>query len=152
MLFRSAFGSAIWTYFIYLSAVKEKTDEFSYTISYSSAALFTGLVITEILRPITFSEVVGLTSFGYIYPLLGASALAIGVALSFKAFQKTTTKTRIQDAIIAVMANGEVIPLMLISYLILGEWSIEGFVGSIIVLAGLSLIYYSETIKYSEPR
>lgn len=142
-----AAGSSLWTYFIYLSAVKEKTDMFSYTLSYSSAALLIGLAVTAIMKPDVLGGIVSGNVLGYVYPFLGAATLAIGVMLAFSAFQKTTTKTKIQDAMIAVLANAEIVPLLLVSYIVLGEWNIEGFVGSIIVLFGLIVLYYSEIKK-----
>ncbi|MDO8554748.1 MAG: hypothetical protein Q7S22_08115 [Candidatus Micrarchaeota archaeon] len=140
-------GSALWTYFLYRSAVKEKTDPFSYTISYSSAAFVVGLMAMAIMKPDLLGVMGNMDLLGYIYPLLGATALATGVMLSFIAFQKTTTKTKIQDTMIAVMANSEIVPLLFISYVILAEWNIEGFLGSLVVLAGLAILYYSEVIN-----
>ena len=65
----------------------------------------------------TFTELSSLTVLGYLYPFLAGICITFGCFLVFTAFQKTTTKTKLQEAIVAILANGELIPLLFLSYL-----------------------------------
>jgi len=79
--------------------------------------------------------------------LLQHSCKFQGTFFTYNAFKSTTTKTKLQEAIVAILANGELIPLLFLSYFVLGEWVSQGFVGVIIVLAGLISIHFAEILK-----
>ena len=141
------FGFSLWTYFTYKAVSEKQTDALTYNFWNLGTSFIVAIFAILIFSPIAFSELFSLSSLGYIYPTLAGICIAGGCFLVFSAFQKTTTKTKLQEAIVAILANGELIPLLFLSYFVLGEWATEGFIGILIVLIGLFSLHYSEVSK-----
>ena len=135
-----------WTYFMYKSVSKEKINAVSYSFWLNLTALTVAILAILFFNISSLSD---LTHFSkdYIFPILSGICIAIGTMLIYSSFKTTTTKTKIQEAIVGILANGELIPLLFLSYFVLGEWVPEGFIGVILVLIGLITIHYTETEK-----
>jgi drug/metabolite transporter (DMT)-like permease len=140
-------GFSLWTYFTYKSVTKENINALTYNFWTNLASFVLALIAVLILNYSTFSELKALMPASYIYPVLAGLCISIGTLLTYSAFKTTTTKTKLQEAIVAILANGELIPLLFLSYFVLGEWVFEGFIGAIIVFIGLFLIHYAEVSK-----
>lgn len=138
---------SLWTYFTYKSVATEKIDAATYSFWKQSASLTIALLAVIMLNQKTLTDLVSLSSSEYIYPILAGLCIFGGTFFTYKAFKTTTTKTKVQEAIVAVLANGELIPLAFLSYFILGERIIEGLIGTSIVLIGLILLHYGEVSK-----
>ena len=82
--------------------------------------------------------------FRNIFPILAGLVVVVGDLLTCQAFKITGGKSKIQETIVAILTNAEIIPLIFLSYFILGEFSIEGIVGAFIVFIGLSILNYAE--------
>lgn len=92
-------------------------------------------------------QIFSLTNLGYYYASAGGICAALGIFFTYSAFKTTTTKTKLQEAIIGIFSNGELIVLPFLSYFILGEKNILGYVGAVVVLIGLFMINYSEALS-----
>ena len=145
------FSVSLWTYFTYKSVQRDRTDAFTYNFWNILSSFTLSVILLMIIDPGIFPGMLSLDRLGYIYPSLSGIAVAAGSIFTFMAFGGTTTKTKLQEIMVAIIANGDVIPLLFFSYFILGEWVTEGFIGVIIVLAGLFTIHYAEacTVPYS---
>jgi len=140
-------GFTLWTYFTYKSVGKEKISAINYSFWTVLGSFVAVLLAGVILKPDALATLAEFTFSSYQYPIFGGVCVALGAFFTYSAFKATTTKTRLQEAIVAILANGELIPLLFLSYFILGEWVPEGFIGTIIVLLGLVLIHYAEVSK-----
>ncbi|MCX6742111.1 MAG: hypothetical protein NTX24_02970 [Candidatus Pacearchaeota archaeon] len=137
-------GFTFWTFFTYKSASKEKIDAVTYNFWNVAASFFVAIIVTLIFSPSMFSGVFSLSFKGYLYPAIAGLAVVGGCFFTYKAYKATTNKTKLQEAIIAILSNGELIPLLFLSYFILHEWVWEGFIGTIIVLIGLCVLHFAE--------
>jgi hypothetical protein len=63
-----------------------------------------------------------------------------GVALTLKSYQLTSGESRIEETMVAILANAEIVPLIFLSYFILREITMEGLVGALTVFIGLSIL------------
>jgi hypothetical protein len=138
-------GFSLWTYFTYKSVSKEKINARIYNFWNLLASFLTALIAIIILNLNSLKEIFSI-SFN-IYPMLAGICIAGGTLLTYAAFKTTTTKTRLQETMVAILANGELIPLLLLSYFVLGEWIPQGFIGVIIALIGLILVHLAEISK-----
>ncbi len=140
-------GFSLWTYFTYKSVAKEKIEAVTYNFWNNLSSFVLAILAVILLRYSTFSELGSLPLISYVYPALAGLCVAGGTFLTYCAFKTTTTKTKLQEVMVAILANGELIPLLFLSYFVLGEWVTEGFIGVIIVLVGLFTIHYAEITK-----
>ena len=138
--------AAISTYFGYRSTKFEKIDAATYVFWNLVASLVPAIIALLVFNPSAILQLFSLSSAGYYYPTLGGICVSFGIFFMYKAFRKTTTKTKLQEAIIGILSNGELIALPFLSYFILGESVVQGYIGVAVVLIGLSLINYSEVM------
>jgi drug/metabolite transporter (DMT)-like permease len=142
-----AFFAALTTYLSYRSTKFEKTDAANFSFSNSFISLIIALIALAIFNYSKITQIFSLNAVGYYYPMIGGVCAALGIFFTYKAFKLTTTKTKLQEAIIGILSNGELIVLPFLSYFILGEKTVLGYVGVIIVLIGLFMINYSEVLS-----
>ena len=141
------FAFSLWTYFTYKSVAKERVNSATYSFWTILGSFIAAIITILVFSPGVFGQLGSLTKLGYIYPALGGIFVAFGAYCTYSAFKTTTTKTKLQEAIVAILANAELVPLAVLSYFVLGEKVVEGFVGTIILLLGLFLIHYAEVSK-----
>lgn len=139
--------SAVITYLSYRSTKFEKTDAANFSFSNAFISLIIALIASVIFNYSKITQIFSLNSAGYYYPMIGGVCAALGIFFTYNAFKLTTTKTKLQEAIIGILSNGELIVLPFLSYFILGEKIVMGYVGAIIVLIGLFMINYSDVLK-----
>src|SRR3989344_5417053 len=141
------FAFSLWTYFTYKSVAKERVNSATYSFWTILGSFIAAIITILVFSPGVFGQLGSLTKSGYIYPIFGGIFVAFGAYCTYSAFKTTTTKTKLQEAIVAILANAELVPLAVLSYFVLGEKVVEGFVGTIILLLGLFLIHYAEVSK-----
>jgi drug/metabolite transporter (DMT)-like permease len=131
-------GIGFWAYFSFVAIKKARSTVSTVLLSYSFAALAIALLGYSFLglgSPLpTFSQV------GDFFPVMAGLFLFGGVMLTLKAYEMTSGESRIEDTIVAVLANAEIVPLIFISYFILREFTIEAFIGAFTVFIGLSIL------------
>jgi drug/metabolite transporter (DMT)-like permease len=74
------------------------------------------------------------------YPIIVGLFVMGGVALTLKSYQLTSGESRIEETMVAILANAEMVPLIFLSYFILREITMEGLVGALTVFIGLSIL------------
>jgi len=131
-------GIGFWAYFSFVAIKKVRSTVSTVLLSYSFAALAIALLGYSLLGlsiPLpTFSQ---LSDF---FPVMAGLFLIGGVMLTLKAYEMTSGDSRIEDTIVAILANAEIVPLIFLSYFILREFTIESFVGAFTVFIGLSIL------------
>lgn len=140
-------GFSLWTYFTYKSVAREKINAITYNFWTNLSSLVISLLAVILLKPNTFYILQSFSLKEYIYPILAGISVAAGTFFTYKAFKTTTTKTKLQEVMVGILANGELIPLLFLSYFVLGEYVPQGFIGVIIALVGLFAIHYAEVSK-----
>ncbi|MFI5449553.1 MAG: hypothetical protein ACHQ03_07305 [Candidatus Bathyarchaeia archaeon] len=131
-------GIGFWAYFSFVAIKKARSTISTVLFSYSFAALAIALLVYSLLGLSTplpaFSQ---LSDF---FPVMAGLFLIGGVMLTLKAYEMTSGESRIEDTIVAILANAEIVPLIFLSYFILREFTIESFVGAFTVFIGLSIL------------
>ena len=127
-----------WAYFSFVAIKKTKSSVSTVLLNFSFAALamaLLGYFLLGVSSPLpTFSQ---LSDF---FPVMAGLFLIGGVGLTLKAYEMTSGESRIEDTIVAILANAEIVPLIFLSYFILREFTIESFVGAFTVFIGLSIL------------
>ena len=131
-------GIGLWAYLSFVAMKKVGSRACDVLCSYSFAALAVavlGYCIFGLSNPLpAFSQ------FRDFFPVLAGLFLVGGVILTLKAYETTSGESRIEDTIVAILANAEIVPLIFLSYFILGEFTIASFVGAFTVFIGLSIL------------
>ncbi|RLE46486.1 hypothetical protein DRJ22_01795 [Candidatus Woesearchaeota archaeon] len=136
----------LWTFFTY-KAAKKTVDVFGYNFWQFLASFFLSIIAVLVFSVDSFSKVFSLGLLGYLYPALAGLSIFGGCFFVFKSFTAVSVLSKIQKVIVAFLANGELVPLVFLSFFILGERSFEGFLGVGIVLIGLFLLNFSENVE-----
>ncbi|MGD0422064.1 MAG: hypothetical protein ABSA92_01260 [Candidatus Bathyarchaeia archaeon] len=131
-------GFGLWSYFSFV-AIKKKgakvpTVFFNYSFGSILVATTSYLVFAQGFPLPRFSELRD------IFPVVAGFFVAVGVIFALQSFRMTSGESRIEETVVAILANAEIIPLMFLSYFILGEFTIEGFLGALMVFLGLSIL------------
>jgi len=79
-----------------------------------------------------------------VYPMLAGLAMFFGEYSTCQAFTGLRTTSRVKEIIVAFLANGELLPLVFLSSFLLGEHSIEGYLGAVTIVVGLLILHSSE--------
>ena len=131
-------GIGLWAYFSFVAMKKVKSKVshvlFSYSFAAFAVAVF-GYCIFGLSDP--------LPNFSHLndaFPVLAGLFLIGGVILTLKAYETTSGDSRIEDTIVAILANAEIVPLIFLSYFILREFTTESVVGAFTVFIGLSIL------------
>jgi len=131
-------GFGFWSYFSFVAIKKKCTKVLTAFFNYSCASLL--VAVTSYLF---FARSFSLPMFFEtrdIFPIIAGLFVAVGVILSLQSFKMTSGKSRIEETVVAILANAEIIPLIFLSYFILGEFTTEGFLGAFTVFVGLSIL------------
>ena len=73
-------------------------------------------------------------------PVIAGLLVMGGDILTLRSYQMTSDESRIEETIVAILANAEIVPLIFLSYFVLGEFTIEGIAGAFTVFVGLSIL------------
>jgi len=137
-------GCGLWSFFSFV-AVKKKNVEILNTNFWVLAGCLTTALIAFIIIDVLISSIIfNFEDFRNIFPILSGLSIVSGSILTLKAYKITTGKSKIQETIVAILTNAEIIPLIFLSYFILNEFTIEGFIGAFTVFIGLSILNYAE--------
>ena len=131
-------GFGAWAYFSFVAIKKEDENVPTVCLNYSLAS-FVVAAVGYLLFGLRFP----FPDFSQIrasYPILAGVFVLGGVVLALRSYQLTSGQSRIEETMVAILANAEVIPLILLSYFILGEITMEGLVGAVTVFIGLSIL------------
>src|SRR5208337_95045 len=131
-------GFGFWAYFSFV-AIKKKgakvpTVFFNYSFGSFLVAVTSYLFFAQSIPLPRFSEIRD------IFPVIAGLFVTLGVIFSLQSFRMTSGESRIEETVVAILANAEIIPLIFLSYFILGEFTIEGFFGALMVFIGLSIL------------
>ena len=131
-------GFGLWAYFSFVAIKKESENVLTVCLNYSLASFVVAVVVYVFVGlrfPFpAFSQIRDL------YPILAGIFVLGGVALALRSYQLTSGQSRIEETMVAILANAEVIPLTLLSYFILSEMTMEGLAGALTVFIGLSIL------------
>jgi len=130
------FGS--WAYFSFVAIKKKSENVLTVCLNYSLAS-FVVAVVAYLFFGLHF-PFPEFTQIRDSYPILAGIFVLGGVTIALKSYQLTSGQSRIEETMVAILANAEVIPLTLLSYFILGEITMEGLVGALTVFIGLSIL------------
>jgi hypothetical protein len=134
-------GSGLWAYFSFVAIKKLKVKVPIAVFNYSLASLMvaaTAYLFFGLSLPAPVFS--GLTDF---FPVIAGLFVMAGVVLTLKSFEMTSGKSRIEETIVAILANAEIVPLIFLSYFILREFTVEGFVGASTVFVGLVILNFA---------
>ncbi|MGA2973606.1 MAG: hypothetical protein ABSE39_13425 [Candidatus Bathyarchaeia archaeon] len=134
-------GSGLWAYFSFVAIKKLKVKVPIAVFNYSLASLMvaaTAYLFFGLSLPAPVFS--GLTDF---FPVIAGLFVMAGVVLTLKSFELTSGKSRIEETIVAILANAEIVPLIFLSYFILREFTVEGFVGASTVFVGLVILNFA---------
>ncbi len=91
------------------------------------------------------------TSFTHLkiqlFPVLAGAAILGGSYFMLTAFGQTQTTSSIKNIILAILTNGEIIPITFFALIILKEFSVEGIIGSIASIIGIVLLNVADAVK-----
>jgi hypothetical protein len=134
-------GSGIWAYFSFVAIKKLKVKVPIVVFNYSLASLVVA-VTAYLFFGLSFPgpPFSGLTDF---FPVVAGLFVMLGVVLTLKSFEMTSGKSRIEETIVAILANAEIVPLIFLSYFVLREFTVEGFVGAFTVFVGLAILNFA---------
>ncbi len=131
-------GFGFWSYFSFVAikkkGVKVPTVFFNYSFGSFIVAATSYFVFAQGFPLPRFSELRD------IFPVIAGLFVAVGVMFALQSFRMTSGESRIEETVVAILANAEIIPLIFLSYFILGEFTIEGFLGALTVFLGLSIL------------
>lgn len=137
-------GCGLWSFFSFV-AVKKKNVEVLNTNFWVLAGCFTTALIAFVITGVSISSIIfNFEDFRNIFPVFSGLSIVSGSVFALKAYKITSGKSKIQETVVAILTNAEIIPLIFLSYFILNEFTIEGFVGAFIVFIGLSILNYAE--------
>ncbi len=133
------------SYFWFKSRVVQKDETLSSLLS-----TMIGVSLTAVIGVLLFNsaQLFSLTiSTQYIYPIFSGIAGAFGAYFILLAYGSITPKEPVKGLILAILTNGELIPVTILALLILGEYSFEGLIGVAASLTGIVLLNYTEYLK-----
>ena len=131
-------GYGLWAYFSFVAIKKENADVTTVCLNYSLTS-FVVAAMAYLLFGLSFP----LPLFSQLtdcYPIIAGLFVMGGVALTLKSYQLTSGESRIEETMVAILANAEIVPLIFLSYFILREITMESLVGAVTVFIGLSIL------------
>jgi drug/metabolite transporter (DMT)-like permease len=131
-------GFGFWAYFSFVAIKKEHANVPTVCLNYSLAS-FVVAAIVYLLFGLSFPLPV-FSQLTDCYPIIVGLFVMGGVALTLKSYQLTSGESRIEETMVAILANAEMVPLIFLSYFILREITMEGLVGALTVFIGLSIL------------
>jgi drug/metabolite transporter (DMT)-like permease len=131
-------STGFWAYFSFVAIKKVRSTVSTVLLSYSFAALAIALLGYSLFG--LSSPLPAFSQLSNFFPVMAGLSLMGGVMLTLKAYEMTSGESRIEDTIVAILANAEIVPLIFLSYFILREFTIESIVGAFTVFIGLSIL------------
>jgi hypothetical protein len=131
-------GLGFWAYFSFVAIKKRNVKVSTAFLNYSLASL----VVAVMSYPL-FGMNFSLPAFSELrnfFPVIAGLLVMGGVILTFKSYEMTSGESRIEETIVVILANAEIVPLIFLSYFILKEFTIEGFIGAFTVFIGLTVL------------
>lgn len=113
---------------------------------YCFSALLTVVAGTLILQPTLLLSIGKLSELGYLYPILGGTALFFGTFLGFLGFNAAGHENKMKETITTILYNSDILPLIPLTYFILGENIIDGVLlfWVFAMFLGLVMLNFSE--------
>jgi len=137
-------GSGLYAYFSFVAIKKMDVEVPTVFLNYSLAAFAVGLA-AYLLFGLSLPTPHFSRPEDY-FPIIAGLFLSAGVILSLKSFETTSGESRIEETIVAVLSNGEIVPLIFLSYFVLREFTVEGLVGAFTVFVGLVILNSARSI------
>ena len=131
-------GFGFWAYFSFVAIKKEKANVATVCLNYSLASLVVA-AIAYLLFGMSFPLPV-FSQLRDCYPIIAGLFVIGGVALTMRSYQLTSGDSRIEETMVAILANAEIVPLIFLSYFILREINMESLLGALTVFVGLSIL------------
>jgi hypothetical protein len=129
--------TGFWIFFAYLTICVDRFHPRA-AATWIFLGSFASAIIILLFRASALGTAV--SSADFLFPIMGGISMLTGEIATYYAFRNVDVSTNIEQLIVVILANGELIPIMLFSYLVLHEASIEGFVGASFVLIGLIIL------------
>jgi len=82
-----------------------------------------------------------------LYPILSGRSILGGSYFILQAFGQTKTASSIKNVVLAILTNGEIIPVTLFALIILQEYSLEGMLGSVASIIGIILLNVADAVE-----
>ena len=130
--------TGFWTFFTFLTVFRDKVHPLASAVwiyfgSFILAACALLIDLGPVLSEFSFSQ-------DLVFPLIGGFFIFIGQIAASYGFRYVTSVGGVKQIVVAFLANGELLPILFLSYFVLHEFSNEGFIGAILVFAGLLVI------------
>jgi hypothetical protein len=135
----------LFSYCWYKSRVLLKENIRSCLFSTAFGIILPAIVGVLIFKPLQLFSIS--LSLNLAYPILAGVFAAIGSLFVVSALGQITPREPTKGLVIALLTNGELIPVTILALLILHEYSAIGLVGVCVTLAGLTLLNYTEYLK-----
>lgn len=126
------------SFFFFRSRQHEKSNISSCMTSLFIASVLTAIIEVTLVDSILFSTIV--IDKQILFPILSGLCMPLGSFFILNAFGLTKITSLVQNLIIAILTNGEIIPITIFAVVFLGQYNIEGIIGAIISIVGLTLI------------
>jgi hypothetical protein len=133
-------GFGLWAYFSFVAIEKRNVEVPIAFLNYSFGSLVVAVISFSIFWTNSPLQAFNFSEFRNFFPVLAGLSLVGGDILTLKSYEMTSGDSRIQETIIAILSNAEIIPLMCLSYVILKEFAVEGFIGAFVVFFGISIL------------
>ncbi len=134
-----------FTYYWYKSRVLLHENIRSCLFSSAIGLILPAIAGVLIFKPLQLFSIS--LSSSLTYPILAGIFAAIGALFTVSALGQITPKESTKGLVIALLTNGELIPVTILALLILHEYSVVGLIGVCVTLAGLTLLNYIEYLK-----
>lgn len=134
--------TGFWNFFAFLTVTKKKVSPLSTTFWILSGSFLVSVVLLIIhandLKNYAASKET-------LYSALSGFFLFFGSYSTFHAFRLVPGDTqRLEQTITVLLSNSEMLPILFLSILFLGERSMEGIVGAVLVLSGVVILHLSK--------
>jgi len=129
--------TGLWTFFTFLTTFKDKLHPLA-----SAIWIYTGSFVLALCALLL--NIGNATNFvlsrELLFPLAGGFFIFIGQIATSYGFRYVESIASVDQFIIAFFANGELLPILFLSYFVLHEFSYEGFIGAALVFGGLFIV------------
>jgi drug/metabolite transporter (DMT)-like permease len=138
-------ATGLWIFLAYYGLTRQKYEPLPATTWVFFGSFLLAVVLASI-NPGSFA------SFQFtpavLLAVLAGVAMYLGEFATYSAIRIVPEQTQgLQQTLAVFLSNSELIPIIVLSYLFLHERTVEGFVGSVIVLGGLLAINAASTIE-----
>jgi len=135
---------SLWSFFSFVAVKKKNVEIINANLLVVLGCFTTALIAFAFIGILNSSIISNFQDVRNIFPIFSGLAIFSGSVFTLKAYKITTGKSRIQETVVAILTNAEILPLIFLSYFILNEFTVEGFVGAFTVFIGLLILNYAE--------